>query len=237
MPDARPRAPRLIVLAALLVLATCDEPQQQDYTKRFPIGALPETVTLTVPMGAGADPFVGAAGPRFQALVAGFLDRGHGAMAVTQAGEGPTARAQLAAVRGRLIAAGVPASAILTEPAATAAPDTVTLRYQRYDVVLPICGDWRAPMAFNPDNTDYPAFGCAIQRNLGLMLADPADIVTMRAPAPSDAQNFDRVIKAYRAGTSPEAIEGPAQDSADQNVASGTTPGANAAPPAPTSTR
>ncbi len=221
----------LLLLGALLVLATCDEPLQQDYTKRYPIGALPETVTVTVPVAGGADPFAGAADARFQTLVAGFLDRGHGDLAVSAV---PT---QAEVVRDRLIAAGVPASAIRMAPATPQVPGTVTLTYQRYDVVLPICGDWRAPMAYNPDNSDYPAFGCAIQRNLGLMLADPGDIVTMRRPAPSDAQNFDRVIKAYRGGTVPEATQGPAQDSADQNVATGSTPGEGAPPPAPTSTQ
>ncbi len=37
----------LAVLGAILILAACGEPIQQDYTKRFPIGAQPETVTLT----------------------------------------------------------------------------------------------------------------------------------------------------------------------------------------------
>jgi pilus assembly protein CpaD len=111
----------------------------------------------------------------------------------------------------------------------------VTLSYQRYDVTLPSCGDWSTSMTFNASNTDYPAFGCAQQRNLGLMLADPADAVTMRVTQPADVQNADRVIRAYRAGNATTARQSGIQDNADQNVATGATNGAATA--VPTSTR
>lgn len=225
MADARPGWLRLGALGALLVLATCQmEPEQKDYTKRFPIQAQPETVTLSV------GSIGGAAGERFDTLVAGYLDRGHGPLTISGA-----APSQQQAVRTRLIAAGVPASDIRIETAARAAPSTVTLSYERYNVVLPTCGDWSAPMQYNPANTDYPEFGCAMQRNLGLMLADPGDAASMRAPQPADAQNLDRVIRAYRTGNAPAAKQSGIQDSADQNVATGTTTGA--ATPVPTSTR
>jgi pilus assembly protein CpaD len=225
MADARLRRLRLGALGALLVLTTCQmEPEQQDYTKRFPIEAQPETVTLTASAG-------GVAGAQFDTLVAGYLDRGHGPLTVSGSAPPP----QMQAVRARLIAAGVPASAIRIERAVGAGPNTVTLAYQRYNVVVPVCGDWSKPMQFNPANTDYPEFGCAMQRDLGLMLADPGDAVGMRAPQPTDAQNADRVIRAFRTGNAPAAKQSGIQDSADQNVAAGTTAGA--ATPVPTSTR
>ena len=223
MADLRSGWLRLGALGALFVLATCQlEPEQADYTKRFPIAAKAETVTWSPSATA-------ASGETFDALVAGYLDRGHGPLTVA------AAPPQLRSMRARLIAAGVPASAIQVEPA-RAAPGAVTLSYVRYSVVPPNCGtDWSAPMQFNPANTDYPAFGCAQQHNLGLMLADPADIASMRAAAPSDAQNTDRVIRAYRAGNVTSGKQGGIQDSADQNVATGTNPGAST--PLPTSTR
>lgn len=209
------------VLSAF-ALATCRlEPEQQDYTKRFPVGAQPETVTLT--LGPGD-----AAGEAFDTLVAGYLDRGHGALTVSGA-----AIAQVRAVRARLIRAGIPASTIRTEP--TAPAGGVTLSYRRYTIVLPACGDWSTQMTFNTSNADYPAFGCANQRDFGLMLADPADAVSMRPPQPTDAQNADRVIRAYRAGATPAARQSAIQDNADQNVATGSTNGASTA--VPTSTR
>jgi len=223
MPDLCSLWRRLGALGALLILATCQfEPEQADYTRRFPIEAKAETVTWTPTAPASSS-------ETFDTLIAGYLDRGHGPLTV--AGAPP----QLQAMRARLIAAGVPASAIQVEPA-RAAPGAVTLSYVRYSVVPPNCGtDWSAPMQFNPANSDYPAFGCAQQHNLGLMLADPADIASMRAPAPSDAQNTDRVIRAYRAGNVTDAKQSAIQDTADQNVATGTNPGAST--PLPSSTR
>lgn len=223
MADARQRWLRLGALGALLVLTTCQmEPEQQDYTKRFPIEAQPETVTWS--------PSALVSSQTFDTLVAGYLDRGHGPLTV--AGGAPQ---QMQAVRARLIAAGVPASAIQIKSGAVTIPPTLTLAYQRYNVVVPVCGDWSKPMQFNPANTDYPEFGCAMQRDLGLMLADPGDAVGMRAPQPTDAQNADRVIRAFRTGNAPAAKQSGIQDSADQNVAAGTTAGA--ATPVPTSTR
>jgi len=210
--------PRFGALGALLALVTCAEPPQPDYTHRHAIGARPETVTLALDGGGVA---------AFDALVAGYLDRGHGPLVI--AGAAPPQETQ--AVRARLVAAGVPASAIRVEPGAGA----LTLRYARYDPVLPACGDWSAAMAFNPDNADYPAFGCAIQRDLGQMLADPADVLGMRAAAPGDVVNEDRVLRAYRAGADTTAKQGAIQDGADQNVATGSTAGA--ATPVPTATR
>jgi len=224
MADPRSGWLRLGALGALLVLATCQlEPEQADYTKRFPIAAKAETVTVPA-----SKP--GPAG--FDALVADYLDRGHGPIVVGGVAPLP----QLEAVRKHLIAAGVPASEIRMAAGVRGTALGVMLSYERYTVVPPDCGsNWSAPMQFNPANTDYPAFGCAQQHNLGIMLADPADIASMHPAAPSDAQNTDRVIRAYRAGNVTNGKQGAIQDSADQNVAAGTNPSAST--PLPTSTR
>ena len=231
---------RLGAAIALLALVACsDEPAQPDFTQRFPIGARPETVSMTSRYGVAADPSAVGSAAAFETLVAGYLDRGHGPLTISVAASGQgdsRAHARGAAVRQRLVVAGVPASLIRIELAAKAAPGTVRLSYTRYDLVLPTCDDWSVPMQFNPSNTDYPAFGCAVQRNLGLMLADPADAVGMHPPQAPDAQTIDRVVKAYRSGAVTEAKQGMTQDTADQNVATGATPGAGSATAMPTST-
>lgn len=218
----------LAVLGAILILGACSEPIQQDYTKRFPIGAKPETVTLTWRDGGGA-PFSGAGAAPFRTLVAGYLDRGHGLLTIAVAAGVPAAQA--AALRDRLVAAGIPLSAIQIERGGQDAAAAITLRYTRYSVVVPTCGDWSAPLAYNPNNTDYPAFGCSVQHNLGLMLADPADIDGIHRPEPTDTANAERVIRAYRSGAVTEAKQGAIQDSADQSVATGSTTGGSTAVP------
>jgi pilus assembly protein CpaD len=227
-------APVLWALASVTLVATCAEPVYQDYTQRFPIGTQPETVNLPAHFAGNADPFGGAAAEGFDTLVDAYLDRGHGP--ITISGRAPAPRVnslvpvRMQELRQKLIAAGVPASAIRFQLASEGQPDTITLSYERYIAVVPTCGDWSAPMDFNPNNVDYPGFGCAQQHNLGVMIADPADLVSARRALPSDTTNTERVIRIYRAvpasnaGTAAatETPKNSLQGQADTNAASGT---------------
>ncbi len=49
-------------------------------------------------------------------------------------------------------------------------------------------------------NTVHSNFGCAAQRNFGVMVANPADLVAMRAPGPGDTARRNVVLGKYRAG-------------------------------------
>jgi pilus assembly protein CpaD len=239
MPDPSPvRAslgPVLFVFGALSLLATCAEPVTQDYTQRFPLGAQPETVSVPAHYVGAADPFAGNARETFDTLVQGYLDRGHGPITIAALapprGTGPTP-ARIEQLRQRLIASGVPASAIRVMMTEEGAPNTVTLSYERYSAVLPTCGDWSSPMDFNPINTAYPNFGCVQQRNLGLMVADPADLVSMHQAQPSDTANTERLMKDYRGVVPPvtapvatESVKNAIELNADQNAASGASVG------------
>jgi pilus biogenesis lipoprotein CpaD len=241
MSDPRPvRAslgPVLWVFGALSLLATCAEPVTQDYTQRFPLGAQPETVSVPARYVGAADPFAGDARETFDTLVHGYLDRGHGPITIAalapRPGTSPTP-ARIEQLRQRLIAAGVPASAIRVMMTEEGAPNTVTLSYERYSAVLPTCGDWSTPMDFNPMNTAYPNFGCDQQRNLGQMVADPADLVSMHQAQPSDTANTERLIKDYRSvvpssvpPVATESVKNSLELNADQNAATGTSVGQN----------
>jgi len=241
MPDPRPvRAslgPVLWIFAALSLLATCAEPVTEDYTQRFPLGAQPETVSVPAHYVGTADPFAGDARETFDTLVRGYLDRGHGPVTIAALapprGASPTP-ARIEQLRQRLIAAGVPASAIRVMMTAEGAPNTVTISYERYSAVLPTCGDWSTPMDFNPLNTEYPNFGCVQQRNLGLMVADPADLVSMHPAQASDTANTERLMKDYRSIVPPatqpvatETVKNGIELNADQNAASGSAVGQN----------
>jgi pilus assembly protein CpaD len=229
--------PVLWAMAGVTLLATCAEPVYQNYTQRYPLGTQPETVSLPAHYTGTADPFAGAGAEGFNTLVEAYLDRGHGP--ITIAGRAPAQRnspvpARMTGLRQKLIAAGVPASAIRTQLASEGDADTITLSYERYIAVVPACGDWSAPMDFNPNNTDYPNFGCAQQHNLGVMVADPADLASMHHADASDTPGVERVIRVFRGiqAAAPGATEtnkNALQSSADQNAASGSTVGAGGA--------
>lgn len=228
-------------LAGVGLLATCAEPVDQDYTQRSPIGTQPELVSLPAHFIGNADPFAGSGAESFKIFAEGYLERGHGP--ITIASRAPGARsdgstpAHMESLRKRLVAAGVPASMIRDQLYTEGPPNTVTLSYERYTAVLPTCGDWSTRMDFNPNNTDYPGFGCAQQHNLGAMVADPADLATMREPAPSSTANMERVIRDYNgvgigvsgAPVSTETNKNVLQGAGDLNAASGSTVGGGGA--------
>ncbi|MGE0747669.1 MAG: CpaD family pilus assembly lipoprotein [Rhodospirillales bacterium] len=65
---------------------------------------------------------------------------------------------------------------------------TVTVAVGRYVVTPPKCPDWSKPSGFDPENTTGSNYGCATQTNLGLMLADPGDLLRGRELGPADGR-------------------------------------------------
>jgi pilus assembly protein CpaD len=70
----------------------------------------------------------------------------------------------------------------------------------RYVALPPNCPDLSKPSASNPGNFNDSNFGCSTQRNLGLMLANPGDLLRGRTLGPADGQALSRSLRAYRAG-------------------------------------
>jgi pilus assembly protein CpaD len=211
----------LLLLALLGLLGACNvAPLPTNYEERFPIETQAETIAFPVVFARGRDPFAGEAGQRLDQAVIGYLERGHGTIQLNVATPGrpdPVRQtSELFQVRDRLVQRGVPASAIRTGVTDTALPvDTVTVSYERYTATLPKCGDWSAPSSYNPNNTEHSDFGCAWQRNLGVLAADPADLVHARGSDTFDAQRSDDVVTKYRTGlptaTQPTAHVSPQQ--------------------------
>ena len=182
-----------LAAAALGLLAACAEPVAPDYQERYAVTAYPTTVALDVHVTGGRIAFADDEESRFASLVTGYVDRGHGPLTISGAA------ARLSAVRTRLIAAGVAPRDIREVVSAQGSPGLVTLSYQRYEAVVPSCGNWASSLSFDPSNNTSPNFGCAMQHDIGLMAADPADLVRPRPTAPTDGQTASRVIQKYRA--------------------------------------
>jgi pilus assembly protein CpaD len=77
-------------------------------------------------------------------------------------------------------------------------PDSVTLSYDRIAAVGPICGDWSIDTARNPDDLHHANYGCAVQRNLAHMVANPTDL---SFPAKEDDRGSDRRMATRKAFT------------------------------------
>jgi pilus assembly protein CpaD len=194
---------RSLSALAALILAGCFSPDgpETDYRQKYPVHVHAETAVLTARLTDDGGLLVAEDEFRLSRLVAGYLERGHGPMFVSA-----TSPRHAEALRLRLLAAGIPASSLAVMPAERGAADTVTFRYDRFQVSVPNCGDWSANPTINRSNDVHSNFGCALQRDFGLMVADPADLVRMRDAMSADSQNSNRVLQKYRTGQSPASI-------------------------------
>jgi pilus assembly protein CpaD len=121
---------------------------------------------------------------------------------------------RLATLRGLLEDQGV--SVEMAPPAAPGAlgPDQIRLIASRATAVNPDCPGYNEPVSsydrFNRPNMNL---GCSTEINLGLMVADPNDLVRGRPLAPGDAERSALSVQKYRTGTEGESEGGDAASS------------------------
>lgn len=78
--------------------------------------------------------------------------------------------------------------------------DIVRVIVGRYLVTTPRCPNWSKPSHRDPLNQPSSNFGCSTTANLGLMVADPADLVRGRRLGPADGTAMMQALQRYRAG-------------------------------------
>jgi len=126
---------------------------------------------------------------------------------------GPSARAaadSMREVHSILAASGVPAKAVYVRgyrpgPAALA---SIKLRYFKLMAEAGPCGVWPKDLGPSADGDDfsnnpYWNLGCATQRNLAAMVANPADLVQPRGEGPGYQPRRSVAIDKWRTGQSP----------------------------------
>lgn len=111
-------------------------------------------------------------------------------------GGGGPAGQRIDAVRRTLAAQGVQASDL---PSPEAQPGVVRVVINRYVVVPPNCPDWSKPATSDYGNTPMSNLGCSNTSNLGLMVADPSELLRGREPGAADATAGSLAIQRYRA--------------------------------------
>ncbi|MBO6521982.1 MAG: hypothetical protein JJ900_17985 [Rhodospirillales bacterium] len=80
------------------------------------------------------------------------------------------------------------------------AENEVNLTVRRYLVTLPGCPDFTSYAGRTFDNRPHPNWGCPNSTNLGLMVAEPQDLVNGRGGTPGDAEALVLGTQRYRAG-------------------------------------
>lgn len=78
---------------------------------------------------------------------------------------------------------------------------------ERYVVTTPPCPDWSRKSGLDYHNQGHSNFGCATETNLGLMIANPRDLVKGRKLGPADGVHQAEGIVRYRESELPELQE------------------------------
>jgi pilus assembly protein CpaD len=113
-------------------------------------------------------------------------------------------------VHSILNASGVPAKAVYVRGyrPAPGALASIKLRYSKLVAEAGPCGQWPHDIGPSLDGNDfenrqYWNFGCATQRNLASMVANPSDLVQPRGEAPAYEARRAVAIGKYRTGNDP----------------------------------
>lgn len=167
---------------AVLIAGGCEgarisdsaHPRLTDTTRRHPIAVVAETATLDVAVelyGKGQEARAMVETTRFARK---YREEARGPMFIAVPGQGRAASDRLAMVRQVLYREGVPQRALRIARQSGA---NLTLSYDRIAAVGPTCGDWSEDVTRNRQNLAYPNFGCATQRNIAHMTANPTDLM------------------------------------------------------------
>jgi pilus assembly protein CpaD len=199
--------PRRLALPCLLglVLAACSTPYQKDPStlapsETFPLGVESQTLTFEV-AGDGRGGLLPAEALRLDRFVDEYAVNGQGTLVVsTPLAHGVQGDRLAIAIAEHALARGLARPEVgIAETGENGGP--VVVSFERYLVRLPDCAGWNVEPSYNPSNSPHINFGCATQRNLGMMVANPADLI---APAGQggvlDTIRSDLVVQNYRKG-------------------------------------
>lgn len=197
-----------MLAGAVLALAGCsggswitNGPEQATNARtQNPILVDSEVSALPVQGEGEFDP---AALPGLDEFVDGYLARGRGMLDIgVQAGADGQAQlmSQAEAIAGYAQERGVPSSALRVHALDQGGKAAIVIKYEKFVVRAPVCPDFSEEPGFNPRNTPTTNFGCASQRNLALMVGNPAHLVTAAEFDRRDAARTALAVREYRAG-------------------------------------
>ncbi len=188
-----------------------------DYRQRHPIVLRESPHAVELFIGEKRGTLTGAQRAEVLAFARDWRNEATGGIIIDiPAGTSNAAAAASAAreVRSLLAAAGVPRGAVAVRARHARDPRklvTLRLHYPRVTAEAGPCGLW--PYDLGPtyarehyENREYYNFGCATQRTLASMVANPADLVQPRAEIPAYTGRRTTVLDKYHRGESTATI-------------------------------
>jgi pilus assembly protein CpaD len=229
---ARARA-TLSILAVAAALAGCVTEKEAatptDYRQRHAIAIKESDRTVDVFVGTNR----GGLTPTQRAEVAGFAHvwkrEATGGIIIDMPAGTPNeiaAADSLREIRSIFAAVGVVPSAVSVRPYRPVDPvslATIKLNYSKMSAEVGPCGLWPHDLGPSLDRTynenrPYWNHGCATQRNLASMVAEPADLVQPRSETAIYTPRRTLVGEKYRAGQSPSTVYPNAKEGKISNV-------------------
>lgn len=197
---------RFTSLAALLLAGSCAAPGDgptpgnfTDPTANHAIAVEPAYRSVKLPFSAADAGLMPDDSARFNDFVSRYLASGNGAISITAPSGGEAA---INYFGERLASMGVPRNRILVGTRQQGDNDArVELSYMSYSAHVENCSnDWPTDWGDTWDNAPTPNFGCAVQKNMAAMLADPRDMVEPRPMDAPDAARRATVLGHYDKG-------------------------------------
>ena len=186
-----------------------------DYRLRHPIVIQEASKTTEIFVGHARGGLTSAQRTDIAGLSQSWLSEGTGAITIDVPTGTPNAQAATVTVRdiqNILAAAGIPPRGIRVQPYHPNDPRQfapVRVRYARIIADAGPCGLWPedlGPSVKNKsyyENRSYQNFGCAYQRNMAAMVANPADLVQPRPETPPNSARRTEAFAKYRNGHTP----------------------------------
>ena len=211
---ALPRGRGIAIAALVLVLAGCNATGRRDVAgwrgasteERHPIVVDRKEVVLDIAVPAGSYGMTHAQKNDLAAFIRRFKQQDSGGILVVRAPNG--SRNEIAVMRAlddvRRVAASAGIApkdaAFETYYAGRVASAPIRVSFMRHVAVGPECGEWPRNVGRDPKNMVYQNFGCATQRNLAAMVANPRDLVEPRGMTPRSSERRDTVWEKYVKG-------------------------------------
>jgi pilus assembly protein CpaD len=177
----------LIAASAVLLLVACNSPDLTAYDphKKYPLTAERKMAVLIAEPGPDGT-IQPADRQRFGELAMDFRDRAAGPIEIVIGAKGPSdpvAQAFARNIYDSLMAQGVPSSVVqiaYSTGSAASNANRATVSFPLYVAVVPECGMSNDQPEVDYYNKNSDNFGCAIQRNIGLMAVNPLDLQQMQ---------------------------------------------------------
>jgi pilus assembly protein CpaD len=213
---ARTRARPAIALFAVIMIAApaggcVNSPRMNapftlsNASERHPIAVKQGEALLDLAVSPNARGLSSAQRNQLYGYLNGYRERGAGGLVIKAPSGGANEKAAMRAyddVRYAMRRVGISPKEVMLEPYSAKWDRGAPLRlsYLEYVAQGPDCPDWSENLARDPQNLPWPNMGCATQKNLAAMVADPQDFLSPHPEMPRPSERRDVVWGKYVKG-------------------------------------